>query len=74
MQTYLVENSSTINKLFYNEQIKELTVEFKSGQQYKYENVAPIEFANFCNAESKGTFLNEQIKTKTYQKIQLLND
>ena len=74
MLTYKVENSSTISKLFYNELIHQLIVEFKSGQQYMYDQVSLEEYNNFCKAESKGKYMNENIKTKCYQKIQQLND
>lgn len=71
MQTFIVENSSTIDKVFYNEQMKSLTVQFKSGQQYKYENVSQDDFENLKNSESKGKFVNEVIKPKEFSKVQL---
>ena len=63
--------SSTIETLWYSEEKQELIVEFKSGEQYRYKEVTLSEWKALCSAESKGKFLNENIKSKSYQKMVL---
>lgn len=66
-------SSSTISKLWYSEKDLQLIVEFKNGQQYRYNNVSISEWNNLKSSESKGKFLNENIKSKPFQKM-ILND
>lgn len=66
-------SSSTISKLWYSEKDSQLIVEFKNGQQYRYNNVSISEWNNLKSSESKGKFLNENIKSKPFQKM-ILND
>lgn len=42
----------------------DLTIEFKGGQRYKYENVSLEEFDNFVNAESGGKYFSAEIRGK----------
>ncbi len=63
--------SENINKLFYNEQLNQLIVEYKSGGQYRYNEVSINEWNELISAESKGKFINESIKSKPYQKMVL---
>lgn len=63
--------SENINKLFYNEQLQQLIVEYKNGSQYRYDSVTKLEWDQLISAESKGRFINESIKSKPYQKMVL---
>ena len=55
-------DSSTINAISYKNNI--LFVRFNNGGIYIYENVNEKLFEDFKNADSKGKFLNENIKNK----------
>ncbi|HQL11557.1 MAG TPA: KTSC domain-containing protein [bacterium] len=61
--------SSNIKTLWYSKDKQELIVEFLNGSQYRYSNVSELEWQNLKSAESKGKFLNENIKSKPYQKM-----
>ena len=52
--------SSNIESIGYNE--GNLYVKFHSGSTYQYSNVPEDVYVQFCNAESKGKFLNANIK------------
>ena len=54
--------SSNIESIGYDEETKELVVEFKGGQLYLYENVPPLIYKKFLEAESKGRFFGANIK------------
>ena len=41
-----------------------MTVTFKGGQKYKYEDVSLEEFDNFVNAESGGKYFSKEIRGK----------
>jgi hypothetical protein len=65
--------SSHIQTLWYSTEKQELIVEYKGGNQYRYDNVTEKEWKDLISAPSKGTFINENIKSKPYQKM-ILND
>ena len=63
--------SSNINKIGYGMN-EDLYVEYKTGNTYKYKNVPHKLFEEFVKAESKGRFMNENIKGKfDYEKVEL---
>jgi hypothetical protein len=70
MLTYIVENSSILSKLLYNELIHQLIVEYKSGKRYMYDQVSLEEYNNFCKTKNRGKYMNDHFKTKPYKKIQ----
>ena len=55
-------NSSNISDLAYNPATKVLTVTFKSGGTYSYENVDPEKYQALMSAESIGKHLHQHIK------------
>ena len=57
-------DSSAIAAASYNDENGRLIVTFKGGRTYAYLNVSPQRFAAFCSANSKGQYLNSQIKGK----------
>jgi len=62
-------NSSNINKVGYDN--NDLLVEYKSGVLYKYLNVPKKLYEELLNSESKGRFMNSNIKGKfEYSKIE----
>ena len=54
--------SSTIDAFGYDPTINELYVQFKSGSVYTYQGVSESVYAELCEAESFGKFLNANIK------------
>lgn len=65
-------DSTMIKKAVYNFTTNTLKVEFKSGALYEYQNVDPLMYDEFCNAESQGKFFNEKIKNN-YETFKLIN-
>ena len=62
--------SSVVKALFYNDETQELTVEFKSGSKYRYDNVDQEEFDSFAKAVSKGKYFNKNVKNNyDYEKV-----
>lgn len=54
--------SSTIKAVGYEG--KDLLVQFVSGTVYRYKDVPKKVYEEFLSAESKGKFLNENVKVK----------
>ena len=61
-------SSSNILSIGYDPSTQVLEVEFISGAVYQYFNVPEAEFESFLNAESKGRYLNANIKHYPYTK------
>lgn len=57
-------NSSNIDSISYDPISKLLTVGFKKGQKYQYENVDPQKYVDFVKSTSKGEFLHKHIIPK----------
>ena len=56
------DNSSTISMARYYTDTKELTLIYKNGGVYEYEDVPLFYWRGLLNAESKGKFINTNIK------------
>ena len=56
--------SSNINAVGYDMSFGSLIVEYKSGSKYQYKNVPYELYENLLKAESKGRFVNENVKSK----------
>lgn len=56
--------SSNINAVGYDTSFGGLVVEYKSGTKYMYEKVPYELYENLLKAESKGRFVNENVKGK----------
>ena len=70
LKTIPVE-STMIESIVYNTQENVLVIDFKNGTKYTYENVPLNEVENLETAQSKGKYLNENIKGKyTFTKTQ----
>jgi len=54
--------SSTISKVAYDNVDKLLYVKFKSRRVYKYSSFGGINWSQFCEASSKGSHFNRNIK------------
>ena len=60
--------SSNVKRIGYEN--KKLYVQFKSGAIYFYKDVPATVYKEMLNADSKGKYLNAQVKGKyEYQKI-----
>ena len=55
-------SSSFINRVGYNEGLRELRVTFKNGTNWKYFDIAPEKYISFLLAESKGKYFLKSIK------------
>jgi hypothetical protein len=56
------DNSSTISMARYYTDTKELTLIYKNGGVYEYEDVPLFYWRGLLDAESKGKFINTNIK------------
>jgi hypothetical protein len=56
--------STVIADFTYSEGNAELVVEFRTGKRYAYERVPSAVYVEFCNAGSKGSFFNRQIRDR----------
>jgi KTSC domain len=67
----IVENSSSIKSYEFDNETKTLTVEFKAGSIYTYQNISDDIARDFRVAESKGSYLAKNIKGKfDYSKVE----
>lgn len=57
-------DSSNMTGFGYEPKTKVLTVEFKSGERYEYEDVSEKTFQEMRDSESKGKFHSASIKGK----------
>lgn len=55
-------DSSNIEQIGYDENDRELWVRFKSGDTYVYSEVPPATYDDIMRADSKGSYLNREIK------------
>ena len=56
--------SSNIEQIGYNEGLETLYVKYKSGKVYAYDKVPKQIYEGLEKAESKGSYMNSQIKNK----------
>jgi len=69
---YIEVVSSNVKAYGYNPSFDILSVVFNTGEEYWYFEVGAQTWADFYEAESKGQFLNQQIKTHfRYLKVTL---
>lgn len=62
--------SSNLTKAVYDTENKELSINFKNGSIYMYNNVPWEIFTRFRMSESQGKFFSSEIKNNyTYKKI-----
>jgi hypothetical protein len=71
MPEMIFVDSETVEAMGYDSASRELHVRFaRSGETYVYYDVEEWEFEEFKRADSKGTFLNTNIKGRhTYAKL-----
>lgn len=68
MSSWIFPHSSIIRSYKYEDENLILSVEYKNGDTYRYENVHPHEFTEVVNAESTGSSVRELMKDKKWQK------
>lgn len=56
--------SSVVAAMEYNDEAQILRITYTSGAVYDYRNVPPDVYEEMKDADSKGTFLNYEIKGK----------
>lgn len=56
--------SNVIESCAYDEEAKELTLDFKSGGSHKYSDVPKEVFEGICSADSAGKYFHSQIRGK----------
>ncbi len=57
-----VEDSSLVEKVFYDPNTLTLDAVFKKGTRYRYKRVPPKVFSQFVLAKSMGKFFNAKIR------------
>lgn len=63
-------SSSNVAEIGYDKDTNTLGVRFKNNSEYHYPNVPIAVFTEFQQADSKGRFMNDNIKyTYSYRKI-----
>jgi hypothetical protein len=62
MRTYIPGNSNRMEIVIYEDDKQLLTIEFKRGGRYEYENVPPEVYNSLIVAKSAGQFFNENIR------------
>lgn len=64
-------NSTNIDSVGYNADTQTLTVKFKvSGQTYEYLNVPQTLYEGLMTAESKGKYINDNIRSQfNYRRV-----
>lgn len=64
-------NSTNIDSVGYNADTQTLTVKFKvSGQTYEYLNVPQTLYEGLLTAESKGKYINDNIRSQfNYRRV-----
>lgn len=60
-------NSTSIERVLWNENTERLTVSFKNGGLYSYEGVDADTYSDFANAESAGTYFREKFRVPGQQ-------
>jgi hypothetical protein len=59
---HIAVKSSTVKSVAYDPESETLEVRFVNGGLYRYAKVSPDKFHLFFTAESKGRYLNDEIK------------
>ncbi len=57
-----IDDSSMISSVLYDEEARELTVRFVSGETYVYSNVPQTFWDNWWDVQSKGRYFDSVIK------------
>lgn len=57
-------DSSNIEAVGYDDESRELHVQFTTGRMYVYLDVDEFHFQEFLAADSKGSYLNREIKSR----------
>lgn len=57
-----IKGSQNIKGIDYDENSKEMTIQFTSGGLYSYQNVPKSIYGKFLKAKSKGSFFADYVK------------
>jgi len=69
MKTKLVENSSQVSEIGYDEKEKIFLVVYKTGAKYHYYNIEPEIWEGAQSAESVGSYIHQHVKTHSYKRV-----
>lgn len=61
---FITVQSSVVTNAWYKPSIGSLVIDYKNGSSYEYINVPYFVFEGLRSADSKGNFINTQIKAK----------
>jgi hypothetical protein len=65
-------DSSTLASMGYDPEHRVLELEYrKTGDIYQYFDVPPEEYEAFLKAESKGAYLNQEFKLRSYRYVRV---
>ena len=64
MRAHRFPQSSSIDRIVYDEAARTLAISFRETGKYIYDGVPAALFEAFCRAGSAGTFFNERIKDR----------
>ena len=62
MKRTVIEGSSNIAEMGYDEEIKTLEIKFHNGSIYRYWPITPSGWELLCRAESKGKYFIQHIR------------
>ncbi len=61
---FITVQSSVVTNAWYKPSIASLVIDYRNGSSYEYINVPYFVFEGLRSADSKGKFINTQIKAK----------
>lgn len=64
-----VSDSDLVDLIQYDTETQVLDATLKSGQRYRYREVAPVTFAHVVTAKSVGQAFNTYIRNRAYTKL-----
>ena len=62
MKRIVIENSSNIKSVGYDQFTEKMEIEFHTGKVYQYFPIDPYTYRDFLKAESKGNFFAKNIR------------
>ncbi|MCP1842142.1 putative DCC family thiol-disulfide oxidoreductase YuxK [Bradyrhizobium sp. USDA 4524] len=63
---FIYVDSTSVDQIGYDEDQREAHVIFKNGRHYVYSDVSEEIWDRLKDAQSKGTFINQEFKAKAY--------
>ena len=70
MHREAIAGSKNVKSAGYDEQQKQMHVEFAGGMVYVYNDVEPETYRQFQKAKSKGSFIHTDLRKHKYEKLE----